>query len=149
MESIVEALGGLLLRALPTFILVVLLHFYLKFMFFRPLEHVLQARREATEGARKLAEQSLAKASEKAAQYEAALRAAKSEIYLEQEQLRRQLQEERAASVRMARERSDAAIRAAREQLAADASVARQSLAAESDSLAERIAQAILPGRAA
>ena len=76
MDETLRALGGILLRAIPTFVLVVLLHFYLKFIFFKPLQKVLRQRYEATQGARKLAESSLAKAAEKAAEYEAALRAA-------------------------------------------------------------------------
>src|SRR6266550_285134 len=103
MDETLRQLGGILLRAIPTFILVVLLHFYLKFMFFKPLQRVLRERREATEGARELAEQSLKKADEKTAAYEAALRAARAESYKELEQLRRQLQDERAAGVREAR----------------------------------------------
>ena len=47
-----HALGGILLRAVPTFLLIILLHFYLKSIFFKPLERVLEARSEATEGAR-------------------------------------------------------------------------------------------------
>ena len=77
MEETLHQLGGILLRAVPTFIIVVLLHFYLKFVFFKPLQQVLRQRYEATEGARKLAEASLLNASEKAAQYEAALRSAR------------------------------------------------------------------------
>ena len=48
-----QALGGILLRAVPTFLLVILLHFYLKSIFFKPLENVLRKRYDATEGARK------------------------------------------------------------------------------------------------
>ena len=67
MESTLAALGGILLKALPTFFLFIFLHLYLRFVFFKPLEKVLKARYDATEGARKLAEASLAKAAEKAA----------------------------------------------------------------------------------
>ncbi len=52
MDAILNPLGGLLLRALPTFLLVLVLHFYLKRVFFAPLDKVLEARRQATEGAR-------------------------------------------------------------------------------------------------
>src|SRR4051794_9761073 len=110
MEETLRALGGILLKALPTFFLVVLLHFYLKFMFFKPLQAVLKQRYEATEGARKLADESLAKAAQKAADYEAALKTARSETYKELEQLRRELQDERAAGVREARVRAEAAV---------------------------------------
>src|SRR3954452_6008069 len=81
MDAMLHALGGILLRAVPTFLLVVLLHFYLKSMFFKPLKKVLDQRYEATEGARKLAEQAMQEASARTAQYEAAVRAAKAEIY--------------------------------------------------------------------
>src|SRR5687767_5313499 len=110
MESTLAALGGILLKALPTFFLFIFLHLYLRFVFFKPLEKVLKARYDATEGARKLAEASLAKAAEKAAEYEAALRAARSELYQEQEQQRRRLQDERTAGIREARISAEAAV---------------------------------------
>src|SRR5882724_574695 len=120
MEETLRALGGILLRAVPTFILVVLLHFYLKFIFFKPLQRVLRQRYEATEGARKLAEASLTKASEKAAEYEAALRSARAQTYQELEQLRRQLQDDRALAVREARARAEAAVSQAKAALGAE-----------------------------
>jgi len=54
----------------PTFLLVIFLHFYLKSMFFNPLEKVLKQRYEATEGSRKLAAESLERAAAKTADYE-------------------------------------------------------------------------------
>src|ERR1039458_4228031 len=77
MDAMLHALGGILLRAVPTFLLVILLHFYLKSIFFKPLEKVLDQRYEATEGARKLAEQNLDGGAAKTADYEAQMRAAK------------------------------------------------------------------------
>ena len=64
MEATFQALGQILLKAVPTFVLVFVLYLYLARMFFRPLEEVLKRRYEATEGARKLADESLAKAAE-------------------------------------------------------------------------------------
>ena len=78
MDQILRELAELLLKAVPTFLLVGLLYLYLKWVFFRPLERVLEARRQATEGTRKLAEQTLTKASAQAAHYQAALQAALS-----------------------------------------------------------------------
>jgi F-type H+-transporting ATPase subunit b len=149
MEETLRALGGILLRAVPTFILVILLHFYLKFIFFKPLQRLLRERYEATEGARKMAEASLAKASERAAEYEAALRAARGETYKELEQLRRNLQDDRAASVKEARARAEAAVAQAKATLSAEVEGLKKSLEAESDALADRIASKILRGRAA
>src|SRR5438270_8158276 len=120
MDVILQQLGELLLKAAPTFILVVVLQFYLKRVFFKPLESVLRQRYEATEGARKAAEESLARAAAKAGEYEAAMRAARSELYKSQEQLYKQLQDRENARIVEARQRADAAVKAARADLASD-----------------------------
>ena len=54
MDATLHALGEILLKAVPTVLLVVVLHFYLKYVFFKPLKKVLEERYNATEGARKL-----------------------------------------------------------------------------------------------
>ncbi|MEO7651816.1 MAG: hypothetical protein ABIZ80_15240 [Bryobacteraceae bacterium] len=149
MEATLHALGGMLLRALPTFFLVVLLHFYLKAMFFKPLEKVLHRRYELNEGARKLADASLAKAEEKAAEYETKMRAARTDVYREQEELRRQLQEERTSQVQTAREHSHGAIARAKADLAAEVQSQRKELAAESENLSRTITASLLRGKVA
>jgi F-type H+-transporting ATPase subunit b len=105
---------------------------------------VLRARYEATEGAQKRAAESLQKAADRTAEYEAALRAARAEVYQSQEQLHQRLQEEHATQIQAAREEADAALREAREQLAAEVLQAKAGLAAQSDALAGQIADAIL-----
>ena len=149
MEDTLQALGGILLRAIPTFLLVIALHFYLKSVFFRPLERVLSARFEATEGARQLAEQSLAKAAARAAEHEAAIRAARAELYQEQEQWRRSLEEERSHALNAARKNVEAGIDEAKAQIAAEVDEAKRSMAADSERLANQIADSILRRRAA
>ena len=148
MESTLNALGGILLRALPTFFLVLLLHFYLKRVFFSPLEKIRKQRYDATEGAKKAAEASLAKAEAKAAEYEAAIRAARNEVYQEQEKVRMQWMFEQAAKTASARANADALIRSAQAALADQVDEARQSLRAQSESLADEIANSVLRRRA-
>ncbi len=149
MDETLHALGGILLRALPTFFLVVLLHFYLKYVFFRPLDRVLQARYDATEGARRLAESSLLRASAKAEEYETRLRAVRAEIYKEQEEARRRLEKDQAAAIDQARHSAGAAVAAARAQLDGEVMEAKRALDREAEVLAVRIAEAVLPRRAA
>ena len=149
MDSILHDLGQLLLRAVPTFLLVFALDFYLKYMFFKPLEKVLQQRYEATEGARKRATEALELAAAKTAQYEAALRAARSEVYQAQEQAHRQLADHQAAELQAARQHTEELAREAQRQLAGDAEILKRELAAGSDALANQIADSILRGRAA
>ncbi len=149
MDATLHALGGILLRAIPTFLLVIFLQVYLKLMFFKPLEKVLKQRYDATEGARKLAEQSLERASAKTAEYEAAVRAARAEAYQVQERLYKELRQREAAELAAAREQADAAIREAKELLAKDVAAAQASLAQESDALAVQIADSLLRRSAA
>lgn len=149
MAETLNALGGLLVKALPTFFLLILLHFYLKLVFFRPLEKVLRKRFELTEGARRSAEASLETAARKTAEYEAALREARSQMYSEQEEARRRWREEQAAAIQDAKGKAGALVTQARAELAEDAARARESLQAESEALAERITAAILERRPA
>ena len=89
MQETLQALGGILLKAIPTIILLIVLHFYLKAVLFGPLDRVLKERRKLTEGARELAEASLAAATRKADEYEAKLREARAAVYKQQEEIRK------------------------------------------------------------
>jgi F-type H+-transporting ATPase subunit b len=149
MDATLHALGGILLRAIPTFLLVIFLHLYLKTMFFKPLEKVLKQRYDATEGARKLAELSFERASAKTAEYEAALRAARAEAYRAQESLFKDLHEREAAELAAARASAEASIKEAKQLLARDVAAAQASLARESEALAIRIADTLLRRSAA
>ena len=149
MDDTLRALGEILLKAVPTFFLVLLLYAYLTRVFFRPLEEVLQQRYEANEGARKLAEEAVAKATAKMAEYEAAMRAARGEVYQELGNLRSQLQAERNAALEDARKQVETQIAAAKGELAGEVAVLKQDLAAQSDLLATQITESILRRSAA
>ena len=144
-----HALGQILLNAVPTVVLLLLLYFYLKYMFFKPMEKVLHQRYEATEGSRKMAEDASERAAARTAEYETALRAARSEVYQSQEVLHQQLQERETAQLNAARQVADAAVREAREQLGRDVEQAKAALGRESDALAGEITESILRGCAA
>ena len=144
MEATLHALGEIVLKGLPTFFLLILLHFYLKRTFFAPLEKVLAERYEATTGARKQAESAIAKAEAKAKEYEEAIRAARSEVYKENEVLRKQWRDQQAGVLAETRAKSDAAIAAAKADLANEVQAARQGLQAETERIADEISAAIL-----
>jgi F-type H+-transporting ATPase subunit b len=148
MEEVLRSLGELALKAIPTFLLVMALHFYLKYVYFRPMGRVLAERSEATEGARKKAEENMARASEKAAEYEAALRAARNDIYHEQEDFRHQLRQQHADAVQQARHEADAAVKEASRSLESELVAAQRSLAQHADALAGQIVEAMLRRRA-
>ena len=148
MEATLQALGALLVQAIPTIVLVILLHFYLKSVFFGPLSKTLQKRREATEGARELAAASMKRAAEKTAQYEAALQEARSAIYREQEEARRKWLDDQARHVEEARTRAHEAIHHATSTIELEAAAAKHDLENQSGELAEQIARQVLEGRA-
>jgi F0F1-type ATP synthase membrane subunit b/b' len=149
METTFHQLGGILLSALPTFILVIFLHYYLKFMFFKPMEKVLGERYAATEGARAMAAESLQRAERKTAEYEAVMRVERSKIYQEAEQEYKRIQEESDAALLAERTAAERHVREAKEELARELEAAKASLAANSDALASQIADSILRRRAA
>ncbi len=149
MDKLLHQLGELVLTALPTCLIIAFLTIYLKYIFFGPLEKVLHQRYEATEGARKSAEESLKRAAAKTAEYEAKLRAARTEIYQAQAQAFKQLQDQTSEEIAQARSRSSAAVQAAKRELAQDVEAAKAMLAKDSDALANQIADTMLRRRAA
>jgi F-type H+-transporting ATPase subunit b len=144
MEDTLHALGQIVLRGLPTFFLLLLLHFYLKRTFFVPMDKVLAQRFEATTGARKQAESAMARAEAKAREYEDAIRAARTEVYKENEALRKQWRDRQSVLLAEARAKSDTAIAVAKAEMAGDVRTARETLQAAGDRIADGIAAAIL-----
>lgn len=147
MEQIFEALKGIIVRALPTFFLVILLHWYLKKVLFQPLERVLDERRAKTEGAVEASESSLAEVKQALVGYEHSLNEARGVIFREQEAGRARLLEQQAQSVEAAKVRSAERLAGIRATLAEEVALARTQLAAEADRLAGEIAGVVLSGR--
>jgi len=144
MDSTLQQLGGILLKAIPTVVLLLIVHFYLKFMFFRPLQKVLDDRKRATEGTKEKASQLLAKADQTQSAIESTLRKAREEIYQEQEEARKAWTNDQAARLDQARHESHASIHTAKAQLDAEAAAAKRDLTGTVDTLAEQIARTLL-----
>jgi|ERR1700677_3866670 F-type H+-transporting ATPase subunit b len=147
MEQTLHDLSGILLKAIPTVILLIVLHFYLKAVLFKPLQNTLKRREELTAGARKAAEQSLATAERKAQDYEAKFRDARAEVYRDQEETRRVWIEDQAKQVAAGQTRTAETLTLARKQMADEAAAAKQSLVETSAGLADRIANSVLARR--
>jgi F-type H+-transporting ATPase subunit b len=148
MDETLQSLGRILLKAVPTIVLLVVVHIYLRWMFFGPLRNILAKRREATEGARESADVILAKATSKAAAIEAELRKAREEIYQEQEEARRKWTTEQSAQLEKARLQSREMIQQAKTELDVQAAAAKRDLAATTESLAEQITSSLLKRKA-
>ena len=144
MESTLHDLGQLLLKAIPTIFLLLLVHFYLKRMFFRPMAEVLAKRRAATEGQRESAEAMRAKAGEQTKSIEEQLRQAREAIYQEQEEARRGWLGDQGVRLDVARQQAHELIHQSGQLLDAEAVGARSQLAGATDELADHIAQTLL-----
>jgi len=155
MEQLIEVVRGIwlalqpiLLRALPTFILVILLHWFLKKVLFQPLDRVLEERRRRTEGVLESCQAAMERARTRIQEYENSLRQAQAEIFDQQEAERKRMAAQRAALLAEARQRARERVEAARAEIRAEAEFARQSLREEAARLADAITESVLAGRA-
>src|SRR5258708_38500089 len=142
MAQTLHSLAGILLKSIPTVVLLLFLYFYLKVMLFGPLNRVLKQRDELTAGTRHAAEKSLKDAERKVQEYEAKMRAARAEVYREQEETRRQWLADQTGQLDSARERTGQTVQKAKELIAADVVSARQTLVESSAARADQIATA-------
>ncbi len=149
MDKILHDLGGIVLNGLPTFFLVLILAFFVKFLYLKPLDKVLAERFRLTEGARKAAEDSLKNADTKIAEYQEALNKARSDIYLEQAAFLHKLHAEQAELAHAVRLESDTRVAEIKLSIAKEADAAREHLESQADALAGQIADAILSRRVA
>jgi F0F1-type ATP synthase membrane subunit b/b' len=144
MDKTLHALGGILLNGIPTFVLVLILNFYLRVVFFKPLQQTLHKRKAMTEGARNSAAAALEAADARVAEHEAALRAALAEVYEAQENLNRELEEQHAVALQKAHADADMMLRSMRAEIAKEAEAASWELATQSEILADQIVNSLL-----
>ena len=137
-------LGGLLLGAIPTAVLLLLLYLAYHVLVHRPLERVLAERRARTEGAVEKARTDIAMAEMKTNEYEERLREAKLAIFKAQEARRQQAQQARSDAVAQARVRAYAQVKEAKLILERDVVVAKVTLQSEVERLANEIIRTIL-----
>jgi F0F1-type ATP synthase membrane subunit b/b' len=149
MDKTLHDLGQIVLQGLPTFFLVLILAFVVKFLYLKPLDKVLAERFRLTEGARKAADESLKNADHKIAEYQHALNKARAEIYQEQSDYLQKVHAGQATHAQAVRAESEQRVMAIKMALAKDADEARDHLEAQSEVLAGQIADAILRRKAA
>lgn len=142
--QILQQLGGLFLKSIPTIILFLLFYWFLRANFFKPLERTLAERNARISKAREEAQSVQAAAKNKTQSYEEALRKARAGVFAEQENVRQAALEERAKVLRDARNAAQEAVRAQKERISREFAAARAQLENETNALAGRIAQRIL-----
>ncbi len=148
-QKLINDLTEILLKAIPTIIILVILHNFLKVVLFSPTEKMLKERHSLTGGARTDAEKALANAERKTQEYEAQFRDAKAVVYKEQEETRRKWLDDQAQQMTSAKADADARLAAAKKEIVADAAAARTELQQSAQTLADQIASSLLAGRKA
>lgn len=144
MDQTLRQVGGLLLQAIPTAVLLLLLYAIYNSLVRKPLTRVLEQRRERTEGAIRKARTDISAAEARTAEYEESLREARAAIFKAQEARRQKALQARAEFVARARARAQEQIREARSAIEQDAVAARTALQGEVETLASEIIRNVL-----
>ncbi len=149
MDETLRQVGELLLGSIPTIVFLVLLYATYTVLVHKPLVKVLAERRGKTEGAVEKARADIAAAEARTAEYEQRLREARITVFRNQEVLRQQALQARAAAVAEVRNKTQAQIEQARAAIEKDKAAAQAGLQAESGKLAAEIIRLVLrPGAA-
>src|SRR5437773_5355409 len=144
MDDILSQLGGLLLGAVPTVILMTLVYGAYSVLVYKPLSAVLTERHRRTEGAVEKARADIAAAEARTADYEQRLREARAAIFKRQEARRQQAIQARAAAVAEARDRARVQVQQAREAIEQEKIAAQSSLKGDAARLAAEIIRIVL-----
>jgi F0F1-type ATP synthase membrane subunit b/b' len=147
--QILQQLGDLFLKSIPTIILFLLFYWFMRANFFKPLERTLAERNARITKARAEADSVQAAAKDKTQSYEDALRKARTGVFVEQEAARQAALEERAKVLREARNAAQETVRAQKERISREFAAARAQLENETATLAECIAKRVLERPAA
>jgi F-type H+-transporting ATPase subunit b len=147
MDETLRQVGELLLGSIPTIGFMVLLYGIYAVLVHKPLTRVLADRHGKTEGAIEKARADIAAAEARTAEYELRLREARMTVFKNQEALRQQALQARAALVAAARNQAQAQVERAREAIEQDKAAAQAGLQEESGKLAAEIIRIVLrPG---
>jgi F-type H+-transporting ATPase subunit b len=144
MDQTLRQLGGLLLGAIPTAILLGTVYVLYTVLVHKPLTAVLAERRNRTEGAKEKARADIASAEARTADYEQRLREARVKIFKSQEARRQQAMQGRAEAVAKARTQTQEQVKQARAGIEQDKQQALASLQAEAGQLASVIVRTVL-----
>ena len=142
-QSIGTQIGGLMLGAVPTIVLLLVLYGLYLLLVHKPLQKILDERRALTEGAMEEAQAGVLAAGQKAQEYEKRLRAARQAIFHKQEEQRQQARLFREQALAEARKKAEEQVRAARGELQQQVSETKSKLAADAALLAANIARTV------
>jgi len=149
MDAILRQIGELLVNSIPTIISVLILWTAYRFIVHGKLRQVLEQRHALTEGAIERAQQEIAIAEKRTAEYEQRVRDARSQIFKTQQANRQRVMEDRNAALAESRQRAVEMVKKARAVLEAETSAAKGSLEQQAGVLADQVIATVLKPAAA
>jgi F-type H+-transporting ATPase subunit b len=144
MDAILRQIGELLVNSIPTIISVLILWTAYRFIIHGKLRQVLSERHALTEGAIERAQQEIATAEKRTAEYEKRVREARSQIFKTQQAYRQRVMEERNTALAESRQRAGEMVKKARAILEAETAGAKGTLEQQASVLADQVIAAVL-----
>jgi F-type H+-transporting ATPase subunit b len=149
MDTVLRQIGELLVNSIPTIISVLIVWTAYRFIVHGKLRQVLEQRHALTEGAIERAQQEIAVAEKRTAEYEQRVREARSQIYKTQQANRQRVMDERNAALAESRQRAGEMVKKARAVLEAETADAKGALVQQASVLADQVIARILKPAAA
>jgi len=144
MDAILRQIGELLINSIPTIISVLILWTAYTFLVHGKLRQVLAERHALTEGAIERAQQEIATAEQRTAEYERSVREARSQIYKGQQANRQQVMDELNAALAESRQNALEMVKKARAALGKDMVGAKLALEQQAIVLADEVIATVL-----
>ena len=149
MDVILRQIGELLVKSIPTIIFMLILWTAYTFLVHKKLQQVLAQRHALTEGAIEQAQQEIAIAEKRTAEYEHRVRDARSHIYKTQQANRQRVMDERNAALAESRKNAGEMVKQARAALEKDTIQAKAALEQQANVLADQVIATVLKPAAA
>ena len=149
MNEILTQVGQLLISSIPAAIGLMVVWAGYRFIVYGKLQQVLAARHALTEGAIQRAQQEIADAEARTAEYEQKVREARAQIYQQQQANRQRVLEQRNAALAEARRSAGEMVKQARAALGKDVLAAKAALEQQANALADQVIEQVLRPAAA
>lgn len=149
MDELLRQLESLAIGAIPTLVLFIVLVLAYRLILYRALMKVRAQRRERTMGAMERSRLAIAAADARTQEYEAKLRAARTEILRQREQHMQQRNAEKDSALAAARLAAQQRVHEVQAALDAQTREARKQIEGAAGTLAAQVLAAVLPGTAA
>ncbi|HKD79880.1 MAG TPA: ATP synthase F0 subunit B [Candidatus Angelobacter sp.] len=149
MDEILRQVGQLLISAIPTMLGLLVVWAGYRFIVHGKLQQVLEQRHALTEGAIQRAQQEIAAAEARTAEYEQRIRDARAQVYQTQQANRQRMVEQRNTALTEARKQAGEMVKSARAALEKDVVAARATLEQQAGVLADKVIESVLRPAAA